>query len=127
MKIFVLGFISLALVYFSNDPAFAGYAIRGRGANTCGAFIASSDGVPIGKAAQLQWGTREYTSENTLYIEWAYAYITAVILDKDIKNLDTIKDNSSFDLWLRNWCSAHPTNYFIDAVTSFLINEGVLK
>lgn len=127
MKIFVIVFAALTLAYSLGGPAFAKYIIRGRGASTCGAFIASSHGIPIGKGATLQWENHGYTSENDLYIEWAYAYITAAILDKDMKDFNDIKDNSSFDLWLRNWCSAHPTNYFIDAVTSFLINEGVLK
>jgi len=127
MKVF-LGFLAaVAIICFSHNPASAKYAIRGVGGNTCGAFIVASQGSPIGKAGKMQWDNKQWYTENELYVEWAYSFITSVILDQDMKDTDPVKDSPSFDLWLRNWCTQHPTNSFVDAVIAFLRSEGVLK
>ena len=125
MKVY---FILLAAMAFicSYNPSSADYRGYGRGENTCGAFISSSEGFPPGKLGYLKSHNQEYFSDNRLYIEWAEGFITS-ILSRDGNSEAVIKDVSSFDLWLRNWCNAHPTNLFLDAVVAFVRNEGVLK
>jgi hypothetical protein len=127
MKILVRLFTALALIYSSVDPASAKYAIRGVGSNTCGAFISVTEGFAPGKGGKVNWLNHDYFSEAELYTEWAEAYVTATIFDRDLNDVMVIKDVPSFDLWLRNWCSGHPTNYFFEAVEAFLRSEGVLK
>ena len=123
MILFLRLFAIIAFVYSLNNAASAGDVIYGYGSHTCGAFIGASAGFPVGKFSDFDRNNHHYISDNILYLEWALAFITAIsVTHPGIKD-DVIKDSNSLDLWLRNWCTAHPTDQFEFAVLKFLRNE----
>jgi hypothetical protein len=126
MRVFVRFFVAIAFINSSYNPAAADFSNYGQGSATCGAFIAASQGFAPGKLGHLNSHNQEYFTENLSYIQWALGFIAAIPY-RDANTNSVIKDVSSFDLWLRNWCNAHPTDFFADAVVAFLRSEGVIK
>lgn len=66
-----------------------------------------------------------YYSENAIYLEWVNGFISSVNIihpDRQVRN-----DNYATELWIRNWCNAHPTERFADAVTKFVHAHAITK
>ena len=77
----------------------------------------------MGAALDFNMRNHRVVSDNTVYLEWASAFITALsFINADIKD-NIIQDTPSLDLWLRNWCTSHPTDQFSTAATMFLRTE----
>jgi hypothetical protein len=125
MRVFARFFVAMAFISSSCNPVAADYGLY-VGSATCGAFIAASEGFAPGKLGHLNSHNQDYFTQNLSYIQWALGFVAAIPY-RDADANSVIKDVSSLDLWLRNWCNAHPTDYFADAVVAFLRSEGVLK
>ena len=95
--------------------------IYGYGNKTCGDFVAASENIRIG--TRMTTKPYNYISENCLFKQFAFGYITGVnhakadmSIGKPIENLS----ESTLDLWLRNYCNSHPLSKFFDAMLQFV-------
>ena len=58
-------------------------------------------------------------SENLVYQQWMYGFITAINLSRI--EADQIRvDNAAVDLWMRNYCNKYPTDDFSRAAAMFV-------
>jgi hypothetical protein len=61
-----------------------------------------------------------YVSENEAMNEWALGVLTEVNVARDSGH-QIQNDNAAIELWLRNWCTKHPTSTLFDAVDGFAV------
>ena len=104
------------------------FAMAGNGPHkSCGDFLATSTNVGVGKMGSLTANDgAAMVTENQTYLEWARGFVSAANF---LTDLQPAKDDlgAGFDLWLRNWCGAHPTKQFYRAVSAYLKEEGTIK
>jgi hypothetical protein len=93
----------------------------GMGSRTsCGQFIAATEGHKLNKSAMLKQDGTTFWSANALMLEWVYGALTAVNVVGRDQNHQIQNDNPAIELWLRNWCTKHPTSTLPDAVGAFV-------
>ncbi|MGO9773645.1 MAG: hypothetical protein ACLPSW_29700 [Roseiarcus sp.] len=120
-----LAFAVLASLSATSAAAATNMAVVGKGAESCGDFIAAAQGSLIGKEKTfIDRDGIEYPTKIDGFIEWGFGYITAALLQHDLMSIPNWSMNS-FDLYLRNYCNAHPTKPFMHAVQHYLSESGI--
>lgn len=67
---------------------------------------------------------RTLFDESAIYKNWLLGYLTAVNVMRDDSVMPSIElDNEAIDLWMRNWCNAHPTSSMFDGARAFVAEE----
>jgi hypothetical protein len=114
--------------------------IRGFGNDSCGKFLASVEGLPLGKVPMITYQDgQEYWSKAGVYANWIEGYISGVntIIDVDpfrsgagqyqpSKQIGV--DYLGTELWIRKWCNTHPAESLYYAVASFIRSRwGLLR
>jgi len=91
----------------------------GVGTESCGAFLAARGQNNPGSALELQAPDGSVTFDKSyLFAEWINGFLTLYNIDNSGKAQIDI-DFAGIDLWLRQWCEAHPTKRLVDAVAVF--------
>lgn len=87
------------------------------GGHSCGRYLASIEGMPIGKAGTMVYPDgRTFYEESWLFRHWAKGLISALRMrDRNQKEVDF----AAVEVWLRNYCLARPTESFVRAVEAF--------
>jgi hypothetical protein len=91
--------------------------VLGAGQRSCGQFIAAVGQAPVGAVAMVEKrdGSKLY-GELIRFREWMESFVSGYNAAYEANTDDQIRINlSSLDLWLRNWCNAHPTKSFAQA------------
>jgi hypothetical protein len=95
---------------------------QGVGNNSCGKFLASIEGLPIGGAETLTYPNgRIYVSESVAYQSWIEGYISGVNAYEPTREVRV--DYPGIELWIKAWCEAHPADPLVSAVGHFILNR----
>jgi hypothetical protein len=91
--------------------------IYGLGNQSCGAFIAATQGLGPGETRT----GHDLHSLNALFNQYALGYITAsnALAGNPVNSVDL----AGIDLALRNYCGNNPTDNFVTAVEKFIRAE----
>jgi hypothetical protein len=68
-------------------------------------------------------GTRRghtYVSEKFATMEWLFGYLTQVNLSRDSAHQIHL-DNVAVELWLKNYCTANPTDLLVEATRKLVL------
>ena len=110
--------IVLVAIAFASAASAQTVVIYGVGNKSCEVFIASSHGLAPGIARAFEPGDgRTFQSDNSLFIQWALAFVTA---NNASESAQISPEVVGLDLWLRNWCTRNPTEMFAIAVVAFI-------
>jgi hypothetical protein len=104
-RVTVKGVLALLIIIFIGGDAHAqvSYSIVGAGAQSCGKWLAD-------RASNDYW-----TMGN-----WALGFLAgAAAFGGDLDPLHSI-DSQAVAYWLDNYCHAHPTDHFVDALHEFI-------
>jgi hypothetical protein len=94
----------------------AGVLILGAGQRSCGQFIAAVGQTPVGSVMMVEKRDGKLYGELIRFHEWMEGFVSGHNAAYEANTDDQIRiDLSSLDLWLRNWCNAHPTKTFAEA------------
>jgi hypothetical protein len=97
--------------------------IRSIGGDSCGKLIATGITSP-GQSAVMEDVGRKFYDEGTLYNEWIAGFLTArnwdwvMTRDAPLSRQITV-DNAGVTLWIRNWCTANPTQPIFQAAIAY--------
>jgi hypothetical protein len=92
---------------------------HGIGSNSCASFLGAVKGTQPGSGPTLTYPNgQKWFSESGLYAEWIQGFITAINVASDDSH-QISADYPGVDLWLRNWCQAHPADLLGWAVSDF--------
>jgi hypothetical protein len=103
--------IASTLAFTATVPAQQEFASYGVGNLSCASFLGSVKRTEPGHVTSLsRWGDDEkYFGKDGLYHEWIGGFLTATNKGSDASHQITV-DYPGVDLWLRNWCQAHPAD-----------------
>jgi hypothetical protein len=92
--------------------------VIGAGQKTCGSFISAVGDAPPGQFAMVNTRHGEFDSELRNYQSWLMGFVTGVNLERAAHEASQIAnvDIAAIDLWMRNWCSTHPTRTVLKAL-----------
>lgn len=76
----------------------------GAGVRGCGQYVTALKNAETGDRSGAEQ-----------YLQWALGYLTAGSLVSNIDFLRSVKDRDSVELWLGNYCRAHPLETFLQA------------
>ena len=120
-----LAFAVLASLSATSAAAATNMAVVGKGGKSCGDFIAAAQGSLIGKEKTfIDSDGVEYPTKIDGFLEWGFGYITATLFQHDLINIPNWSMNA-FDLYLRNYCNAAPTDPFMYAVRDYLKKSSI--
>jgi len=97
-------------------------SVLGAGQETCGSYIAASagDALGVGKSAKWPDGQTFFGMEH-LYQQWLAGFLSSANELRGITGKPDIKvDFPGLDLWVRNWCNAHPLETVNSAAVTLL-------
>ncbi|MDG4853828.1 hypothetical protein EOA75_01320 [Mesorhizobium sp. M1A.F.Ca.IN.022.07.1.1] len=94
------------------------------GLKTCGAFVAAEGDNHPGKAILRMADGRKFFDESANFMNWVLGYLSAVNMMRAPGKPSIELDNAAVDLWLRNWCDAHPTNSIFDGTLALVAEEN---
>jgi hypothetical protein len=110
----------VALLALFPASVFADVFAYGLGPDTsCGLFIAANEGRKLNSHVTLHSDGVKYVSENESMYQWVRGLLTGVNWARDQQH-QIQTDNPAIDLWLRNWCTKHPTSTLYAAVGAFV-------
>lgn len=82
--------------------------IMGAGTESCGTWVQARQG-----RGPVPFGTQ------SLFVEWAEGYLSAVELWSPPKPTDGL-DPGALETWLDNYCQTHPLTHFVDALDALI-------
>jgi hypothetical protein len=95
---------------------------QGVGLDSCGKFLASIEGLPIGKAETVTYPNgRRYVSEAAAYQSWIEGYISGVNAYEPTREIRV--DFPGIELWIKTWCESHPADTLVSAVGYFITSR----
>lgn len=103
-------FIALIALVVSGSVLAAdrhgGYAVRGYGTQTCGAYVANRS-----------------RNNDDAYANWLGGYLSGFNrFNKDTWDISGTLDTDAEMLWLENYCKAHPLDKFSEASEKLIVN-----
>ncbi|WP_130217663.1 hypothetical protein [Bradyrhizobium genosp. SA-3] len=106
----------IVLCLVSQARAAEGVLVIGAGQRSCGQFIAAVGQTPVGQILYVERPNGKLYGELIRYHEWMEGFISGFNSGFQSNIDDQVRiDLSSMDLWMRNWCNAHPTKTIADA------------
>jgi hypothetical protein len=116
-----IAFVMLPLL--GSTPCFSQDGIvvySGWAGSTCAAFVADLQGVPIGQC--LKSPRSDDYSVSCMYFQYAFGYISRYNVDAFKRGSKQVYDISTpaLDIYLRNYCNAHPSQGFPFALDNFI-------
>jgi hypothetical protein len=118
----IVALVATVSIPFSS-PVSAEHTVwtQGVGLDSCGTFLASIEGLPIGKAEVVNSNGRTYFSAAATYQSWIEGYISGVNAYEPTREVRV--DFPGIELWIRTWCESHPADALVDAVGHFLLSR----
>ncbi|MEI9404143.1 hypothetical protein [Mesorhizobium argentiipisi] len=93
------------------------------GLESCGAYVAAYGNNHAGKAILRTADGRKFFDESANFMNWVLGYLSAVNMMRAPGKQSIQLDNAAVDLWLRNWCNAHPTNSIFDGTLALVAEQ----
>ena len=105
--------LSLFLIFFCAVNVNAGPFTYGYGSGTCGAYIKAVEDA-------RENSTCEYSIVKQLYSSWFQGYASGL---SHLPGADYVKDmdDNALELWLENYCRAHPLEQFGSACSNLIV------
>ena len=117
--------VFVMLPLFGSTPCFSQNSISvfALGGQNCADLVADLQGVPVGQC--LIWPQSKTYSTSCMYFQFAYGYITKYNVDASKRGSKQVYiiSEKSLDLYLRNYCNAHPLQAFSFAVDNFIVES----
>jgi hypothetical protein len=122
-RAFIVALIAtISIPFYSPSSAEHSVWTQGVGLDSCGKFLASIEGLPIGKHETATYPNgRVYVSEAYAYQSWIEGYISGVNAYEPTR--ETKVDYPGVELWIKTWCESHPADALVDAVGHFLLSR----
>ena len=118
---FVVAAITIAVLTATVLGADSGWFILGGSANvSCGQFLAAlQDGAHIGQSRTVTTDGIQFVDLKYTMLEYASGVLTGLNISHTTPIHQIKVDQAALEVWLTNYCQAHPTNTFLDAIGAF--------
>ncbi|MDO8359284.1 MAG: hypothetical protein Q7T08_04510 [Devosia sp.] len=117
---------ALVLVFTTHAALGLEFWSNGKADASCGLFIAASEGIAIGRELHLTYEGREFVDEMTRQLEWVAGFVSGANMENASIGANQARlDGPTLDLWLRNYCKAHPTHTLSTAAMNLLVEQHV--
>lgn len=89
--------------------------VAGNGPTSCGQVVATLEADSnLGQFSQTKEYGKTYVTEKQALMQWVQGFISGVNFSRGpSKQIE--QDYASIELWVRNYCTAHPTDKLVDA------------
>jgi hypothetical protein len=119
MRIPVLFLVLLPTAAWA-DTAF----VAGIGPTSCGKVVAALEAdSTLGQFNQTTQYGKTYVSEKQALMQWVQGFITAANFNRG-PSQQIQEDYATVELWIRNYCTAHPTDRLFDAAMRFTRSQA---
>ena len=93
--------------------------IFGTGLKSCAQFVALAETSPLGESLQMPRDGLTYRSEKYAAMEWVLGYLSQANAAESSAHQISL-DNEAIELWLKNYCTAHPTDLLAGATRNLV-------
>jgi hypothetical protein len=112
--------IASTLAFAATAPAQTQIVITGIGSHSCASFLNIVNGTQPALSSSLTYPNGQtWFDEHRLYGEWLLGFVSALNTASDDAHQINV-DGPGIELWLRNWCQAHPADSVVWAASAFV-------
>jgi hypothetical protein len=115
-----IGGLTLACLSGPGLSQESGILSRGFGNDSCGKYLAATEGRGPSMSYTLQNPLGEFTDRSALYYQWIQGFLTGINITNWGKAPQMNVDMEGVDLWIRKYCRENPTDNITLAVKAFV-------
>lgn len=91
---------------------------------SCGQVVAALEEYPaLGRHGQLKRDGKTFVSEKAAVMQYVAGFVTGVNTGRDSSH-QIMVDSEATELWIKNYCTAHPTENLFRAALAFAISQA---